>query len=64
MKKNLQKLRKKKSVAINPLDDDDTTNYVKLSAAYVIFEPRGREKKKQQNETTVSKVDLFGFYQM
>jgi hypothetical protein len=34
------------------------------SAAYVIFEPRGREKKKQQNETTVSKVDLLGFYQM
>jgi hypothetical protein len=34
------------------------------SAEYAIFEPKGREKKKQQNETTVSKVDLFGFYQM
>jgi hypothetical protein len=31
------------------------------SAAYVIFKPREREMKKK---TTVSKVDLFGFYQM
>ncbi len=30
-------------------------------AAYVIFEPKGRER---EEKTTVSKVDLFGFYQM